>query len=63
MGQRFGTVRDVAAMEKSIWDIFNHRNGDHNNCPDWYPAHKGDMEAANKSKLFPLYMGEMKTSF
>ena len=59
MGQRFGTVRDVAAMEKSIWDIFNHRNGDHNNCP----AHKGDMEAANKNKLFPLYIDEMKTSF
>ena len=33
-------VVDVAAMEKAVWDIFNHRNGKNDNCPDWCSAHK-----------------------
>ena len=53
-------VGDVAAMKKAVWDIFNHRNGEHDHRPNWCPAHKGDMEAANKNKRLPFIMDEIK---
>lgn len=49
-----GAVRSndsVEAMQKSIWDIFRHRNRNHSQCPTWCPNHRGDMDRANKHQL------------
>lgn len=47
----------IVEMKKAIWDIFNHRSGNHTACPAWCCAVK-DPARANKSKL-PPYVCEL----
>jgi hypothetical protein len=55
---------DVDAMKKAVWDIFHHRNGYHQQCPDWCPYVKsGDLTEANKNQLPAFVMEEIRVVF
>lgn len=41
----------LADMKEAIWNIYNHRDGNHNTCPSWCASHDNDMEKANKHRL------------
>lgn len=60
-GHYGGAIRDndtVEDMKSAIWNIYNHRRGDHSKCPDWCGSHKNDFVAANKRKL-PSFVCEL----
>lgn len=52
----------MGKMKKSIWAIFHHREGKHNDCGSWCPKDK-DLEAANKNCLPPFVMEIIKPIF
>jgi len=55
---------NVPAMKKAVWAIYNHRNGDHQDCPEWCPMTKsGDLEVANKHRLPGFIMDLLKPVF
>ena len=53
---------NLRKMKEDIWKIFNHRKGDHKNCPSWCSSTRSDLEKANKSRL-PFFCELMKPSF
>ena len=53
---------NLRKMKEDIWKIFNHRKGDHKNCPSWCSSTRSDLVKANKSRL-PFFCELMKPSF
>ena len=46
---------DISSMKADILAILQHRKGLHESCPEWCPSHRGNMDAANKSRL-PMFV-------
>ena len=53
---------NLRKMKEDTWKIFNHRKGDHKNCPSWCSSTRGDFVKANNSRL-PFFCEQIKPSF